>query len=312
LGVDCSPSRRLATINENDGAPESPNTTDPAYTGLPTFKNQDRNYRAQEAPSSSLVTVHDVQLVEGHCDPESTLAAVTEVEQVRPDPPSEQYHSSLTTELPEDETRPVKECHHPKLGRRKLIGSTAILFGLALIVVVPTVVVITNTSSTSSLSTPPSLTSNEAPHLFAVAQAEEDLSIFVKAMESVEGNLLWVLQEQPEQQQFWPDINMMSNASAAPFTVLAPTNAAFDKLNQELLEKFFTPPWSAHMAVMLYNQFFTPALQSMNLTDGLVVYRNRTSHGDCPESDGICFSFAVHQDDVLVVTAFLTDTFNEI
>jgi uncharacterized surface protein with fasciclin (FAS1) repeats len=59
-----------------------------------------------------------------------------------------------------------------------------------------------------------------------------------------------------------------SMANAGPFTVFAPTNAAFDKLPQGTLENLLKPENKDKLTDILYHHVLTSALESDSFTDG--------------------------------------------
>ena len=64
-------------------------------------------------------------------------------------------------------------------------------------------------------------------------------------------------------------VNSLSNAG--PFTVFAPTNAAFDKLPQGTLDDLLKPENKGKLGDILQHHVTVPALDSTALTDGLVL-----------------------------------------
>ncbi len=61
-------------------------------------------------------------------------------------------------------------------------------------------------------------------------------------------------------------VNALSNAG--PFTVFAPTNAAFDKLPKGTVETLVKPENKAQLTTILYHHVTTSALELASLTDG--------------------------------------------
>jgi len=88
-------------------------------------------------------------------------------------------------------------------------------------------------------------------NLVEVAQEDNDLGTLVDAVEAT--------------------LSFADILAADELTVFAPTDDAFDAVDQDLLDKFLTPPWLPHLRTLLLNHLVEGTVLSTALSDGLEV-----------------------------------------